>query len=573
MTNAQGEDVVAGIRTPQPIQNLALDMPQVYDEFLANANILEKHYADMQDIEFTIQEGQLYMLQTRNGKRGGQAAINIAVDLVNDGLATIEEAIMKVRPEHLDQLLHPGFPDVSSKAYKKAVVAKGLPASPGAAVGRIAFTNERVVDNKHLSIPSILVREDTSPEDIEGMWSSQGILTARGGMTSHAAVVARGWGRPCVCGCPSIKVNENECTLTITQLDGSKVLLNEGDFISLNGNTGEVLIGEQPVSAPKITGNLKTFMKWVDTINPIKVLANADTPADAAEAREKGASGIGLCRTEHMFFHPERINKVRQMILGNPEQAEEALKSMIRFQQHDFEGIFKAMDGYPVTIRLLDPPLHEFLPHFDDAEVLSILSFELGISKAELIAKVKDTAELNPMLGLRGCRLGITRPEITEMQVRAILEAALAVGEEGVDARPEIMIPFVGKVEEFINQADLVRTVADRVFKEKNKMCTYLVGTMIEIPRAALVADQIAKEADFFSFGSNDLTQMTFGYSRDDAGTFLPSYLSKGILLDDPFVTIDQGTLYLNKSPKKSDQFFTHYTHVVLKMVLVNLLR
>jgi pyruvate,orthophosphate dikinase len=419
-------------------------------------------------------------------------------------------------------------------------VARGLPASPGAAVGRLAFTNEKVLENKLAGIPSILTRDETSPDDVEGMYAANGILTARGGMTSHAAVVCRGWGVPCVCGCAAIDVDETKGQLTVTLEDGSTQVYQEGDFFSLNGNTGEVLAGEQKVAPPAISGDLKTFMDWVDEIREMDVLANADTPEDAAEARKNGAAGIGLCRSEHMFFQPERISQVRKLILGDKVQEAEALQQLLGFQREDYEGIFKAMDGLPVTIRLLDPPLHEFLPSLEDDGILKSLAEELNTSVDKLKEQVKATEEVNPMLGLRGCRLGITRPSIIEMQVRAILEGALNAKQEGIDARPDIMIPLVGTPEEFRDQAALIRRVAAQVFAERDgESCDFQVGTMIEIPRAALVADQIAQEADFFSFGSNDLTQMTFGYSRDDAGTFVPKYLEKGILQDDPFVTID----------------------------------
>uniref|UniRef100_A0A7S3L7R0 pyruvate, phosphate dikinase n=2 Tax=Amphora coffeiformis TaxID=265554 RepID=A0A7S3L7R0_9STRA len=539
LINAQGEDVVAGVRTPQPIAALEAVMPDVYQEFQRYTEILEQHYGDMQDIEFTIQEGKLFMLQTRNGKRGGRAAVKIAVDLVSELLLTKEQAITKVLPEHLDQLLHPRFPDVEQAAYKSAVMARGLPASPGAAVGRVSFSNEKVVENKEQGIPSIMVRDETSPDDVEGMYAASGILTARGGMTSHAAVVARGWGKPCICGCTALHVDEEKGVLTITLEDGSRKTFQEGDFISLNGQTGEVLEGKQTVAPPAITGDLKTFMDWVDEIRNVDVLANADTPADAAEARKNGANGIGLCRSEHMFFAPERISMVRQLILGNDKQSDAALKNLLVFQREDYEGIFKAMDGLPVTIRLLDPPLHEFLPSPKEEVVFAELAEQLGSTVDELKEQVEDMEEVNPMLGLRGCRLGITRPSIIEMQTRAILEAALNAIEKGIDAKPDIMVPLVGKVEEFRNQAALIRKVAAKVFEERGKACDFRVGTMIEIPRAALTAHEIAEEADFFSFGSNDLTQMTFGYSRDDVGSFLPAYMSQGILMDDPFVTID----------------------------------
>ncbi|GMI31856.1 hypothetical protein TeGR_g3606, partial [Tetraparma gracilis] len=540
LINAQGEDVVAGTRTPQPISELAEAMPECYAEFKKNTEILEREYGDMQDIEFTVQENKLFMLQTRNGKRGGEAAVQIAVDLHAEGLITKEEAIQKVLPEHLDQILHPKFADTSSDEYKSALLAKGLPASPGAAVGKVAFSNEKVVANKEAGIPSVLVRDETSPDDVEGMYGSEGILTARGGMTSHAAVVARGWGRPCICGCSALRIDEKAGTLVVELENGETRTFKEGDDISLNGNTGEILGGELAVSPPAITGNLEKFMGWVDDIREIDVLANADTPDDAAEARKNGANGIGLTRTEHMFFLPERIERVRQMILGDEAKSAEALEDLLKYQREDFEGIFKAMDSKKVTIRLLDPPLHEFLPSTEDKEIMTSLASNLGTSLEELKRKIEDAEEVNPMLGLRGCRLGITRPEIIEMQARAVIEACLNAKAAGVDARPDIMIPLVGRVEEFRDQAKLVRDTAEAVFKERGQTCEYKVGTMIEIPRAALMAGEIAKEADFFSFGSNDLTQMTFGYSRDDVGTFLPKYLSKGILLDDPFVTLDQ---------------------------------
>jgi pyruvate,orthophosphate dikinase len=540
LINAQGEDVVAGVRTPRPIAEMQDVMPGVYDEFVQNTRILEEKFGDMQDIEFTIQEGKLFMLQTRNGKRGGEAAVKIAVDLVGEGLIDKEEAIMKVLPEHLDQLLHPRFPDVELQEYKSSVVSRGLPASPGAAVGRIAMSNEKVVENKEKGIPSIMVRDETSPDDVEGMFAAEGILTARGGMTSHAAVVARGWGKPCICGCTVLNVVEAKGEITLTMEDGNQKTYKEGDFISLNGQSGEVLEGSQTVAPPGITGNLKTFMGWVDETRTIDVLTNADTPPDAKEARKNGANGIGLCRSEHMFFKPERISKVRQLILGNKKQEKEALQDLLKFQRDDYEGIFTEMDGLPVTVRLLDPPLHEFLPSLKEEIVLADCSEQLGITVDELKEKVEAMEEVNPMLGLRGCRLGITRPSIIEMQTRAILEAALNAIEEGVDAKPDIMVPLIGEVEEFRNQKALIQSVASKVFEERGKSCDYKIGTMIEIPRAALTAHEIAEEAEFFSFGSNDLTQMTFGYSRDDVGSFVPNYLSKGILHDDPFVTIDR---------------------------------
>jgi len=539
LVNAQGEDVVAGIRTPKSIAELETAMPEVYAEFKANTDLLEKHYGDMQDVEFTFQEGKLFMLQTRTGKRGGEAAVKIAVDLLNEGFIDRNEAVKKVLPEHLDQLLHPRFSDVETEQYQSSVLSKGLPASPGAAVGRLAFTNEKVVENEKEGIPSILIRDETSPDDVEGMYASQGIVTARGGMTSHAAVVARGWGRPCICGCTALSVDEAKGEVIISLEDGTERVLKEGDYVSLNGNTGEILEGEQMVAPPAISGDLKNFMDLVDDARTMGVLANADTPADAKEARKNGAEGIGLCRTEHMFFQPEKISMVRQLILGDNVQSEEALRELLVYQREDFEGIFKEMDGLPVTVRLLDPPLHEFLPSLEDDEILLTLAEQLGKSVDGLKEQVKAAEEVNPMLGLRGCRLGITRPAIIEMQTRAIIEASLNMIAAGIDAKPDIMVPLVGKVEEFRDQATLIKSVAEKVFKEYGERCDFKVGTMIEIPRAALTAHKIAEEADFFSFGSNDLTQMTFGYSRDDVGTFVPSYLSKGILADDPFVTID----------------------------------
>jgi pyruvate,orthophosphate dikinase len=539
LINAQGEDVVAGVRTPKPIAEMEKILPEVYGEFLQNTKILEKTFGDMQDIEFTIQEGKLFMLQTRNGKRGGEAAVKIAVDLVSEGLIDPLTAINKVLPEHLDQLLHPRFPDVELRDYKDAVLSSGLPASPGAAVGQIALSNEMVVSNKEKGILSILVRDETSPDDVEGMFTAEGILTARGGMTSHAAVVARGWGKPCICGCTSLSVDEASKRIVLTLDDGSQKTFQEGDFLSLNGQTGEVLEGCQTVAPPAISGNLKTFMEWVDETREIDVLTNADTPQDAKEARKNGASGIGLCRSEHMFFKPERISKVRQLILGDEAQEKEALEELLKFQRDDYEGIFHEMDGLPVTVRLLDPPLHEFLPSLKEESVLEECAKQLGITIEALKEKVEVMEEVNPMLGLRGCRLGITRPSIVKMQTRAILEAALNAIEKGIDARPDIMVPLVGRVEEFLNQKALIQSVASQVFAERGVSCEYKIGTMIEIPRAALIAHEIAEEAEFFSFGSNDLTQMTFGYSRDDAGSFIPDYLNKGILKDDPFVTLD----------------------------------
>ena len=476
-------------------------MPEVYAEFKANTDLLEKHYGDMQDVEFTFQEGKLFMLQTRTGKRGGEAAVKIAVDLLNEGFIDRNEAVKKVLPEHLDQLLHPRFSDVETEQYQSSVLSKGLPASPGAAVGRLAFTNEKVVENEKEGIPSILIRDETSPDDVEGMYASQGIVTARGGMTSHAAVVARGWGRPCICGCTALSVDEAKGEVIISLEDGTERVLKEGDYVSLNGNTGEILEGEQMVAPPAISGDLKNFMDLVDDARTMGVLANADTPADAKEARKNGAEGIGLCRTEHMFFQPEKISMVRQLILGDNVQSEEALRELLVYQREDFEGIFKEMDGLPVTVRLLDPPLHEFLPSLEDDEILLTLAEQLGKSVDGLKEQVKAAEEVNPMLGLRGCRLGITRPAIIEMQTRAIIEASLNMIAAGIDAKPDIMVPLVGKVEEFRDQATLIKSVAEKVFKEYGERCDFKVGTMIEIPRAALTAHKIAEEADFFSFG------------------------------------------------------------------------
>jgi len=484
LINAQGEDVVAGVRTPRPIEEMKTVLPEAYEEFVRNTRILEQRFGDMQDIEFTIQENRLFMLQTRNGKRCGEAAVKIAVDLVAENLIDKETAVTKVLPEHLDQLLHPRFPDVELPDYKSSVVARGLPASPGAAVGRIALSNEKVIEYHEKGIPSILVRDETSPDDVEGMFAAEGILTARGGMTSHAAVVARGWGKPCVCGCTGLSVDESKGEIVLvssssassdggtgpatTQTTTTTKTYREGDFISLNGQTGEILKGSQKVSPPAITGNLKTFMDWVDEIREIDVLANADTPADAREARKNGANGIGLCRSEHMFFQPERIGTVRQLILGNQQQQEEALEELLGYQREDYEGIFAAMDGLPVTVRLLDPPLHEFLPSLKEESVLEDCSERLGITTQELKERVSSMQEINPMLGLRGCRLGITRPSIVEMQTRAILEAATnVINNGGIDAKPDIMVPLVGKIEEFRNQKELIRSVAERVFEEE----------------------------------------------------------------------------------------------------------
>ncbi|XP_061975996.1 pyruvate, phosphate dikinase, chloroplastic [Populus nigra] len=535
LINAQGEDVVAGIRTPEDLDTMKNCMPQAYDELVENCEILERHYKDMMDIEFTVQENRLWMLQCRSGKRTGKGAVKIAVDMVSEGLVDIRSAIKMVEPQHLDQLLHPQFENPS--AYKDKVVATGLPASPGAAVGQVVFSADDAEEWHAQGKSVILVRTETSPEDVGGMHAAAGILTARGGMTSHAAVVARGWGRCCVSGCSDIRVNDAEKVIVI-----GDVVISEGEWISLNGSTGEVVLGKQPLSPPALSGDLETFMSWADEIRRIKVMANADTPEDALRARNNGAQGIGLCRTEHMFFaSDERLKAVRRMIMAvTTEQRKAALDLLLPYQRSDFEGIFRAMDGFPVTIRLLDPPLHEFLPEGDLEQIVSELTTETGMMEDEVLSRIEKLSEVNPMLGFRGCRLGISYPELTEMQARAIFQAAVSMSNQGVTVLPEIMVPLVGTPQELGHQMTLIRNVAKKVFSEMDVTLSYKVGTMIEIPRAALVADEIAKQAEFFSFGTNDLTQMTFGYSRDDVGKFLPIYLSKGILQSDPFEVLDQ---------------------------------
>lgn len=537
LVNAQGEDVVAGIRTPQDIATMADALPDAYKELLRNCDLLERHYKDMQDIEFTVQEGRLYMLQCRGGKRTGAAAVKIAVDMVAEGLVDVPTAICMVEARHLDALLHPQFENENGAEYKAAVAARGLPASPGAAIGQVVFSAEAAEEMKTAGMACVLVRIETSPEDVGGMHAAEGVLTARGGMTSHAAVVARGWGKPCVCGCGDLSVDDASRTARI-----GSAIIKEGDWLSLNGTSGEVLIGRQPLKAAEMTGSLGDFMVWVDQHRRLKVLTNADTPADAAAARHNGAEGIGLVRTEHMFFATEeRIMAVRRMIVAQSSKARTAaLQEILPFQREDFEGIFRAMNGLPVTIRLLDPPLHEFLPDGDLEEVVDVLAAASGVSASDVAATIERMEEVNPMLGFRGCRLGITSPEISEMQARAIFEAALNVAEDGVIARPDVMIPLVGTAAELAHQVSLVRRVAESVFAERGAQVAYSVGTMIEVPRAALLADQIAQHADFFSFGTNDLTQMTFGYSRDDVGKFLPQYLAAGILEADPFEVLDQ---------------------------------
>ena len=534
LINAQGEDVVAGIRTPEPISKLESDMPEVYKEFVRIANLLEEHYSDMQDMEFTIENGKLFMLQTRNGKRTAQAALKIAVDMVNEGMITKEEALLRVEPKQLDQLLHPTFDIESLKSGK--VIATGLAASPGAATGKIYFSAEDVKKAHEDKVKDVLlVRLETSPEDIEGMNLANGILTIRGGMTSHAAVVARGMGRCCVCGCGELKIDEE--AKTITTKDGK--VYHEGDYMSLDGSTGNVYGEEIKTVAPEISGDFETFMNWADETRKLGVRTNADTPRDAIQAKKFGAEGIGLCRTEHMFFEEDRIFNFRRMIAAETlEQRKEALEKILPYQRGDFEALFKAMSPYSVTIRYLDPPLHEFLPHTD--EEIKPLAESLGVSFETLKNRVISLKEFNPMMGHRGCRLAVTYPEIAEMQTRAVIEAAINVNKEGFNVEPEIMIPLVGEEKELKYVKDIVCKVADEIIKESGVKLKYHVGTMIEIPRAALTADKIAEQAEFFSFGTNDLTQMTYGFSRDDAAKFLKDYYDKQIFEQDPFAKIDQ---------------------------------
>jgi len=553
LINAQGEDVVAGIRTPQQITlegsrrwarensisederknkypSLEEYMPEAYNDLVNVYKTLEKHYRDMQDIEFTIQNKKLWMLQTRNGKRTARAAINIAVDMVEEGLITKDEAVLRVDPQSLDQLLHPTF---DPKAQRK-VIAKGLPASPGAATGKIVFNAEDAHDWKGRGEKVILVRIETSPEDLKGMNAAEGILTARGGMTSHAAVVARGMGKCCVSGCGMLDID-----YTKRQIKFDTTILKEGDYISIDGSTGEVMLGKVATMEPEVTGKFGTIMQWADEIRKLKVRTNADTPHDARVARNFGAEGIGLCRTEHMFSEGDRIRAVREMILAPTyEGRKKALDKLLPIQREDFYGIFKAMEGLGVTIRLLDPPLHEFLPQ--DIETQKEMAKELGVTVDDVKAKVEELHEFNPMLGHRGCRLGITFPEITEMQSRAIFEAACQLVKEGIDVKPEVMVPLVGHVNELIMQKEIIIKTAEVVMKEMGVTVKYMIGTMIEVPRAAVTADEIAQVAEFFSFGTNDLTQMTFGFSRDDAGKFLKEYVDKKILSNDPFRVIDR---------------------------------
>lgn len=533
LMNAQGEDVVAGIRTPEPIEKLEQDMPEIYNQFVDIVNTLENHYKDMQDMEFTIEEGKLYFLQTRNGKRTAQAALKIAVNLVEEGMLSKEQAILKVDPKQLDSLLHPAFD--SSKLKNAAVIAKGLPASPGAACGKICFTAEEAKERHEKGEKVVLVRLETSPEDIEGMIAAEGILTVRGGMTSHAAVVARGMGTCCVAGCGELKINEEKMTMEV----GGKVYGSE-DYISIDGTTGNIYGEAIGTVEPEITGYFGTFMAWADEIRALKVRTNADTPRDAAQAVKFGAEGIGLCRTEHMFFAEDRIAAVREMILAkNEEQRRKALDKLLPMQREDFVGIYEAMEGRPVTIRFLDPPLHEFLP--TEVEDMEALAKEMGLTFEDIKTTVESLHEFNPMMGHRGCRLAVSYPEIAEMQTRAVIEAAIVVKQnKGLDIVPEIMIPLVGEIKELKFVKDVVVKTAKEVMTEKGVELQYQVGTMIEIPRAALTADEIAKEAEFFSFGTNDLTQMTFGFSRDDAGKFLADYYEKKVYEFDPFAKLDQ---------------------------------
>lgn len=533
LLNAQGEDVVAGIRTPKEIHELGNVMPDVYKEFVDISMRLEKHYRDMQDIEFTIERGKLYILQTRNGKRTASAAVQIAVDLVSEGLISKEDAIMSIDPSQIDQLLHPTF-DANELEEAKSL-AKGLPASPGAASGKVYFNSEDVVEAKARGEKAILVRVETSPEDIEGMVAGEGILTSRGGMTSHAAVVARGMGKCCIAGCGEIRVEEYNKLFRV-----GDTLVKEGDYISLDGNKGKLYLGIIKTTEVELSGSFGQLMTWADDVRRLKVRTNADNPRDCKTAIKFGAEGIGLCRTEHMFFDDERISAVRKMIISNSiEDRKIALAKLLPYQKNDFIGIFEVMGELPVTIRLLDPPLHEFLPH-EEKDIVSLAS-DMGISSKELKVKVAELKEFNPMLGHRGVRLAVTYPEIYEMQTKAIFEAIVYVKKElGIDVTPEVMIPLVGFEKELSIIKKLVIETADKILAENNLAISYKVGTMIEVPRAALLADDIAKDAEFFSFGTNDLTQMTLGFSRDDAGKFIGEYKNKDVFARDPFESIDQ---------------------------------
>ena len=535
LINAQGEDVVAGIRTPQKIETLQQVMPEVYEQFVNIAQTLENHYRDMQDMEYTIERGKLYMLQTRNGKRTAAAALKIAVDLVNEGMITTDEAILKVEPKQLDSLLHPQFDTVALKKAKE--IAMGLAASPGAACGMVYFTAEEATAAAKTGKKVVLVRLETSPEDIEGMAHAQGILTARGGMTSHAAVVARGMGTCCVAGCGALRVDEEAKTATI-----GDVVFHEGDWMSIDGSTGKVYAEAIPTVDASVSGDFATLMGWADAARKLGVRTNADNPHDAAVAVKYGAEGIGLCRTEHMFFEATRIADMRQMILSDTEeQRREALAKLLPYQKADFKGMYKALEGRPMTVRYLDPPLHEFLPAKNMTEEIEALAKELGTTTDKIIAKIDELHEFNPMMGFRGCRLAVRYPEIAEMQTRAVIEAAIEVKQEdGYDIHPEIMIPLVGEVKELAYVKKIVLDTAKKVMDEKGVELDVKLGTMIEIPRAAVTADEIAKEAQFFSFGTNDLTQMTFGFSRDDAAKFLGAYYDKKIYESDPFARLDQ---------------------------------
>lgn len=532
LIDAQGEDVVAGVRTPEPIARLENELPGVYKEFKETVEKLEKHYKDMQDIEFTVENGKLFMLQCRNGKRTTKAAINIAVDQVNEGLITKEEAILRIEPKSIDQILHPTFEEKDVKS--KEEITKGLPASPGAASGVVVFSPDKVVEYHKNNVKTILVREETSPEDIDGMVYAEGILTARGGMTSHAAVVARGMGKCCVAGCSELRVDEED---KVIRYHGGEI--KEGDMISIDGSTGYVYLGEIKKVTPELSGNFAKFMEWADEFRTLEVKANADNPRDAKQALDFGAQGVGLCRTEHMFFDDKRIFQVRKMILSKTlEEREKALEKLLPYQRGDFEGIFKVMEEKGVVIRLLDPPLHEFLPK--TKEDIESLAKDMGITTQVIEDRIEDMKEFNPMLGHRGCRLCVTWPEIYKMQVRAIMEAAINVSEEiKKDIKPMIMVPLIGELKELeFVKGHLVEEI-NKVFDEKNKKLAYEIGTMVEVPRAALLADEIAKEAEFFSFGTNDMTQMTWGYSRDDYGKFVNAYIDNGIYERSPFDSLD----------------------------------
>ena len=533
LINAQGEDVVAGIRTPQSISTLREVMPNIYEQFVVIAKKLENHYKDMQDMEFTIENGKLFMLQTRNGKRTAEAAIKIAVDMVNEGLITKEDALLKVEPNQLDQLLHPKF-DVDALNNSR-VIAKGLAASPGAGAGKIYFNSLDCENAKARGEETLLVRLETSPEDIKGMTSANGILTVRGGMTSHAAVVARGMGKCCVSGCSDLIIDEENKTLTTKE----GLIFKEGDYLSIDGATGLVYGENIKTVEPDISGNFEIFMSWADSVRTLGVRANADTPRDAMVAKKFGAEGIGLCRTEHMFFDKERIFNFRKMIAAeNLEQRNSALEQILPYQRADFEALFEVMDGNPVIIRYLDPPLHEFLPHTD--EEISELATSLGTTFESLKKRVVSLKEFNPMMGHRGCRLSVTYPEITKMQTRAVIEAAINVLKKGIKVTPEIMIPLIGDENELKYVKNIVVTTANEIISKNNVNLKYMVGTMIEVPRAIIIADKLAVDAEFFSFGTNDLTQLTYGFSRDDAGKYLNDYYNKGIFENDPFAKIDQ---------------------------------